>query len=89
MKLVINSQKRLNLCSQTPTIRTLLRDAIERVRISLLFKDAFPDSNDQILVARESVIDAAEKFKPSTSVIYQRLMCDDKYLTRMASVVCI
>jgi hypothetical protein len=86
-ELIISDKGKVNLFSQKPAIRVLIHDAIEGARVFLLCVDAFPNASAAIQVARECVTDAAEKYQPGTSVIYERLKSDDEYLTKMASVV--
>lgn len=88
-ELVISSKGKLNLSSQKPAIRIILQDAIEEARASLLIEGAFLDPNETTLVTRECITTAAERYKPGTSAIHERLMSDDVYLTKMASVVCV
>lgn len=85
--LVISSRNKVNLNSQAPAIRTLLHDAIERVRASLLFDNAFPDTDAGLTIIRDCLLAAAERYRPGTSAILERLKCDHKYLSKMISVV--
>jgi hypothetical protein len=86
-ELVMSSRNKVNLSSQRPVICVVLKEAIELVRLSLLFDHAFPDPKVALDLARDSVVKAAKKYRPSTSTIYERLHSDDEYLSKMASVV--
>jgi hypothetical protein len=79
--------KKMKLCLQQPVIRVLLQDANERVWVSLLFDNAFPDTDTALKMIRESILAAAERFEPGTSVIHERLKCDDEYLSKMIPLV--
>ena len=86
-ELVMSSQNRVNLSAQQPAIQVVLQDAIERVKVSLLFVEAFPEPDAAHEVVKESVIDAAERYLPGTLAIYNRLKGDNEYLSKMCSVV--
>ena len=86
-ELVLSSKNKVNLSMQKPVIRVLLQDAIESVRASLLFEDAFPDPNAVLRLVRKSVLDAAQKYMPGTTAIHERLKCDNEYISKLASVV--
>jgi hypothetical protein len=86
-ELVLSSKNKVNLSLQKPVIRVLLQDAIERVRVSLLFNDAFPDANVALKLVQDSVVAAAERYMPGTTAIHQRLKHNDEYLSKMTSVV--
>jgi hypothetical protein len=83
----MSHKNRVNISSQKPVIRAVLQEAIESVRVSLLFDDAFPNAEATAKVVQTCVIEAAKKFKPATSLIHERLVSDDQYLSKMASVV--
>jgi hypothetical protein len=83
----MSSKNKVNLSSQTPTIRVLLHDAIEFIRVSLLFDDAFPNPKGALEVVQNSLISAAEKYLPGTLAIRDRLKCDNEYLSKMSLVV--
>src|SRR5712672_3080763 len=87
MELIISDKGKVNLSSQKPAIRVLIHDAIEGAWVFLLCVDTFPNASAAIQVSWECVTDAAEKYQPRTSVIYERLKSDDKYLMKMAFVV--
>ena len=86
-ELVLTSRKKVNLTSQHAVIRVLLQDAIDSVRLSLLFDNAFPDANTMLQIVQDHLFSAAEKYKPGTAVILERLTSDNEYLTKMSSVV--
>ena len=87
--LVISPKRKVKLTIQQPVIRVLLKDAIESVRASLLFDNAFPDTDEALTVIRKSIFYAAERYEPGTTVILERLKCDHEYLSQMCSVVCV
>lgn len=85
--LVVTQKKKVNLCLQQPAIRVLLQDAIDIVRVSLMFTDAFPNANATLELVQDSVTTAAKRYRPGTSPIYERLKSDYVYKSQMATVV--
>jgi len=87
--LVISSRNKVNLGSQASAIRVLLWDAIDRVQVSLLFDNAFPDTQVGFSITWDCILAAAERYKPGMLDILEQLKCDHEYLLKMSSVVCI
>ncbi|KAI9432658.1 hypothetical protein H4582DRAFT_2061496 [Lactarius indigo] len=82
--------KRLMLAGQRPLIRDIVRSAIEDLRASLIFNDAFPDGILATPFIRHSLNTAAEKVaktKPSTSSVQKRLLDDNDYVLKIIPVL--
>jgi hypothetical protein len=81
------SSGRLNLSLQHPLICTVLKDGIERLRASLYFSHAFPNVPVAAVVSQASLLSTAEKYQPGTSVIYNHIMADPEYASKMCCLV--
>ena len=75
------------LTLQMPLIHTVVQDAFENIRASLLFEDAFPDPNLTVLFVRKNLISAARAHLPRAVDIHKRLLCDDRYLNKLSHLV--
>ena len=74
------------LSSQRPLIQSIVRDAIDHLRASLLFTNAFPDAVVTSSLTKRALITAAETHNPSGLVAY-RLQEDEEYLTKLGALV--
>jgi hypothetical protein len=79
---------RVNLTAQLPVMRTVIQDAFEEVRASMLFNCAFLDASAIPTILKEALIAAALSHVPRSSNIYSRLMMDDEYAAKMSRLVC-
>ncbi|KAN0107248.1 hypothetical protein V8E52_010357 [Russula decolorans] len=79
----IPGTNRLILSAQRPLIRVIIQDAIENLRVYLLFKNAFPRPVQSIKFIRDSIVAAAEKYQPGLSAIVARINANDHYLSLM------
>ncbi|KAH9042828.1 hypothetical protein EDB84DRAFT_1559325 [Lactarius hengduanensis] len=79
--------KRLLLTNQDPLVRNVVQEAIENLRASLLFDHAFPTAPIAFAFTKESLITAAEKFKPGATHIQRRLQQDEEYLSKIVPLV--
>ncbi len=77
---------RVMLTVQPPLIRAIMQDAIENLRASLMFIDAFPDSATAQSFTHQALISAAQNYQ-AASPICRRLQEDDNYLLRMSRIV--
>lgn len=84
---VIPGTTRIALTGQQPTVRMVIGEAIENVRVSLLFVDAFPDAARTLEFIREGLFSAAAKQGPSAAPILRRLRADDEYLSTISPLV--
>lgn len=78
---------RVMLTLQRPLIRTVIQDAIEDLRASLTFNNAFPDSIVAISFIQHSLNSAAEKHCPAASSILRRLSHDERYVSKITPVL--
>jgi len=77
---------RVMLTTQRPLMRSVIHDAFERVRVQLLFNNAFPDAAFILSMTKDALVTAAESRERSSS-IHQRLLNDEEYLTSMIRLV--
>ncbi|KAH9038023.1 hypothetical protein EDB83DRAFT_2524601 [Lactarius deliciosus] len=70
-----------------PPVRNVVQEAIENLRASLLFNNAFPTAPIAFAFTKESLITAAEKFKPGATHIQCRLQQDEEYLGKIGPLV--
>ena len=73
------------LNSQKPLVHAVIVDAIENMQASLMFTHAFPDGVLQFTFAKECLLTAVDK--PSTALIYSRLLEDEDYLAKISQLV--
>jgi hypothetical protein len=78
---------RLALSAQNSLISLVVQDAINNVRASLLFDYAFPEGVDKVALVRGCLLAGAEKYKPSSSHIHERLLNDSEYMALMIHLV--
>lgn len=83
----VSGTRKVTLCIQLPLMRSIILDAVEQVRISLLFTDAFPDAFAALSVIRARLIAAAASRLPIASEIHKRLVCDVDYMIKMIRLV--
>jgi len=76
---------RVTLTTQHPLLRTVIQEAIENLRASLLFDDAFPNAIVTPLAIRECLMSAADN--PKALMVKMRLTSDERYLTTMIRLV--
>ena len=81
------SSTKLNLTDQKPLVHTIVQDAIENLRASLMFHHAFPDVMLAFSFSKESLITAAEKHKPGAAALHSRLLEDEDYLMKITQLV--
>ena len=79
---------KLMLTNQRPLICVIVQDAIENLRASLLFQNAFPDANVAFTLTRDALGVAAENHKPGGAIVQWRLQADNEYMARLVSLVC-
>ena len=77
---------RVMLTVQRPLMRSVIQDAFERVRVYLLFNNAFPDAPTVLSMTKRSLTEAAESRERASS-IHQRLLHDEAYVTNMIRLV--
>jgi hypothetical protein len=70
---------RVTLTAQQPLLRSVMHDAFDRVRVYLLFNNAFPEATTILSMTRASLVAAAQS-RERVSSIYQRLLHDEGYI---------
>lgn len=82
----LQGSNKLMLTVQSPLIRAVIQDSIERTRASLLFLNAFPNLFETLEYIEEALVSAAEQIKAAAS-IHRRLQGDHMYTINMSRVV--
>jgi hypothetical protein len=83
----VSGTTRVMLTMQQPLMRSVICDTFERVRVHLLFNNAFPDASIVRSMTRTSLVEAAES-RGQASSIHQRLLHDEAYVMHMIRLVC-
>ena len=79
---------KLKLITQGPLLHSILLNAFENVRASLLFDYSFPDGAAIPIVIRRCLLDAAAESRLLNALyVRERLLDDAKYLTDLARLV--
>ena len=78
---------RILLNSQHPIVNRVIVDAIENIRVSLLFLDAFPDAARAAEFTRDGLLTSATKQGSAGAAVYKQLRDDDDYLSVIAPLV--
>jgi hypothetical protein len=84
----VSGDNKVKLLLQHTLVRLVIQDAIENIRASIIFTNAFPDAALSIMFAKSALMSAAKGQLPATQDIYSRLMRDDDYLSSIIPVVC-
>jgi len=74
------------LTVQRPLMRMVIQDAFDQIQKSLMFHNAFPDTFIALDFTRDGLLAAAESYDQASD-IYNRLMCDSEYMTKMTRLV--
>ncbi|KAF8257272.1 hypothetical protein EI94DRAFT_1709311 [Lactarius quietus] len=72
---------RIILTRQRPIVCMVIQEAIDNVQASLLFVDAFPDSNCALKYIQDGLITAAERQCPAAADFLTRLQEDNEYMS--------
>jgi hypothetical protein len=75
------------LTIQHPLICMILHNTFENLRVSLLFKHAFPDAILIPTFISSALIAATKVHRVRVLNIYKHLSCDESYLVQMACLV--
>ncbi|KAI9449054.1 hypothetical protein BJY52DRAFT_1192902 [Lactarius psammicola] len=78
---------RVMLTIQRPLMRSVIQDAIEILRASLMFDNAFPDSIHTLAFVRRSLLTSARKRCPTALSIHTRLVQDEDYISKIIPVL--
>ena len=82
----LSGTTRVMLTAQRPLLRCVIHDAFEKVRVYLMFSNAFPDAVTIESMTRDSLVAAAES-RERSSIIHQRLLHDEGYVASMRRLV--
>jgi hypothetical protein len=83
----IDGSNKLKLTAQYNQVRGIIQDAVEHIRASVMFTDAFPDANRSILFATRALMSAAKGRLPESRDVFDRLRCDKDYLGKLIPLV--
>ncbi|KAI9448899.1 hypothetical protein BJY52DRAFT_1193042 [Lactarius psammicola] len=78
---------RVMLTIQRPLMRSVIQDAIEILRASLMFDNAFLDSIHTLAFVRRSLLTSARKRCPTALSIHTRLVQDEDYISKIIPVL--
>ncbi len=78
---------KIMLTLQLLLICTVLQDAIENLRSSLLLENAFPDLNLMVLFLRKNLVGTARSHIPRAVHVHKCLLCDDRYMDKLSCLV--
>jgi hypothetical protein len=84
--ILVPGTTRVMLTHQLPLLRSVIHDAFEGVRVSLLFGNSFPDATVIPSMTRDALVEAAESHERASN-IHQRLLFDEEYATSMIRLV--
>ncbi|KAH9020475.1 hypothetical protein EDB85DRAFT_2278775, partial [Lactarius pseudohatsudake] len=82
----VNDSTRLLLKYQHPIIRTIVQKAIENLRATLVFQDAFPDGSVAFAFSKDALSAAAVSHKLGGGIVQRRLEVDDEYAAKLVSL---
>lgn len=82
-----DTSNKLKLMPQHALVRVVIQDAIENVRASILFTDAFPDASLSMTFAKDGLITAAKAHLPASHNIHARLIGDSDYVPKIIPLV--
>ena len=78
---------KLKLTIQYTEVRGIIQDAVEHLRASVMFTDAFPDANRCILFSRRALVRSAEARLPESHDVLKRLRGDSDYMAKLIPLV--
>lgn len=76
---------RLALNSQQPIIRSIVQTSFDKLRVSLLFQDAFPTPAIAYCFAKDALLTAADKH--NAGIVRRRIETDDEYSLKLSTLV--
>jgi hypothetical protein len=79
------SQK-VTLMNQRPLLRVVIQNAMELVRVNLLFDYAFPDPAVSLITVKMSLLTSSSEY-PGAADIHRRLLFDEEYMARIIPLV--
>jgi hypothetical protein len=75
------------LTDQHTPIKAVIHDAVENIKASIMFDDAFPNANISVMFATEALMLAAKSRLPESENILARLTDDSQYLSKIIPLV--
>ena len=75
------------LTLQRPLMRLIIQESFENIRVSLLFKHAFPTGRLTIRYTKEALLSTAYTYRPGSEHIFQKLLHDDDYMSKLIPLV--
>jgi hypothetical protein len=82
-----SSSDRLKLTHQCPMVRSVLHKAIEHLRATMLFTNAFPDICVALGLIKDCLLTAANQLQPGSTDVLKRLTNDQDYLRKITPLV--
>ena len=77
----------LQLNQQHPLVRLVIHSSFEILHSLLVSIDAFTDGALTIRMVKAALLRAAEKYKPGTAPVYERLKTEHVYFRQMLPLV--
>ena len=68
-------------------VHIVIQDSFDILHVSLLFTNAFPEGSLISQFVKEALLYLALKHTPSTARIYQRLLNDQEYMSKIMPLV--
>ena len=75
------------LTNQHPIVRAVITSAIENLWAAMLFNNAFPDVCSALSLIKDCLLTAANRLKPGSASILERLENDATYLLEITPLV--
>ena len=86
--LTVPGTNKIMLTVQRPLMRAVFQEAFDRTCVALVFRNAFPNVYDTIEMINNNLMTAAEA-NPRGGNIFNRLVIDGDYTTKMSHLVSI
>jgi hypothetical protein len=78
--------RKVMLMNQRPLVRVVIQNAMELVRVDLLFNYAFPDPAVSLITIKMSLLTSSSEY-PGAADIHRRLLFDEEYLASIIPLV--
>ncbi|KAN0126122.1 hypothetical protein V8E53_015374 [Lactarius tabidus] len=79
----VSGSNRLKLTGQSPIVRSVIVEGIERLRAAMLFNDAFPDVCSALTLIKDCLLTAATYLLPGATDVLERFNNDADYLSKV------
>lgn len=77
------------LTMQRPLVRVVIQGAFDMLHVSLLFTNAFPNPSLSVEFVKEALLRSALNHLPGAASMYQRLLRDEEYMSKLIPLVSI